>query len=120
MGISRARHTVFAGECVVNQRRVTVGHLGVDGKLGVPHILSLSNASLCLKNADIDVGVTLWVGVFLDWPFSEAVQSDAGLTTDPRLCLVLVFSHVRSLPVAKNERLQRCQQMEASVGVCCT
>ena len=51
---------------------------------------SLSSASLCLTYADIDVGVTLWVGVFLDWPFSEAVQSDVGLTADPRLCLACV------------------------------
>ena len=46
VGISRAHHTVFAEECVVNQRRVTVGHLGVDGKLGVPHILSVKCVSL--------------------------------------------------------------------------
>ena len=30
----------FAEERVVNQRRATVGHVGVDGKLGVSHVLS--------------------------------------------------------------------------------
>ena len=32
--------TFFAEERVVNQRRATVGHVGVDGKLGVSHVLS--------------------------------------------------------------------------------
>ena len=38
VGISRAHF--FAEERVVNQRRATVGHVGVDGKLGVSHVLS--------------------------------------------------------------------------------
>ena len=50
VGISRARHTVFAEECVVNQRRVTVGHLGVDGKLGVLHILSVKYVCLSVPH----------------------------------------------------------------------
>ena len=31
---------LVAEERVVNQRRATVGHVGVDGKLGVSHVLS--------------------------------------------------------------------------------
>ncbi len=49
------------------------------------------SASFCIYEdvvADIGVGVTLWVGVFLNWPFPESVQSDASLTADPHLCLV--------------------------------
>ena len=88
--MSRAHRAVFAAEYAVNQRRVTVGHLGAGGKLGVLRILCVTSVSRCSTYAGIDVGVTLWVGVFLDWPFSEAVRSDAGLTTDPRLCLACV------------------------------
>ena len=104
---------------MVNQRRVTVGHLGVDGKLGVLRILCAPYVSLCSTYAGIDVGVTLWVGVFLDWPFSEAVQSDAGLTTDPRLCLACVQPRPISPSSKKKREASRCQQLEASVGVCC-
>ncbi len=48
---------VFAEECVVNQRRVTVGHLGVGGKLGVLRILCVTSVSSTY--AGINVGVAL-------------------------------------------------------------
>ena len=56
----------FAEECVVNQRRVTVGHLGAGGKLGVLRILCVTSVFRCSTYADIDMGLTLWIGVFLD------------------------------------------------------
>jgi len=59
-------------------------------------------------NADIGVGVTLWVGVFLNWPFSESVQSDASLTTDPhlfnRVCCVYLPRSILSVVSKRKAR----------------
>ncbi len=54
----------FAEECVVNQRRVTVGHLGVGGKLGVLRVLCVTSVSRCSTDAGIDVGVTVGWCIF--------------------------------------------------------